>query len=122
MNRSNTTLSCHLRNQEEVEALVAFAVLDESSINDGSRFWILSISISSISEHSLVDPLVHNYQGNWRWSTYLIVDWFESFLELSDFFFNDLVSHLLSNTVSVDDKLGWRLTIMIFLEFLNSTE
>ena len=122
MNRSHTTLSCLLRNQEEVEALIAFAVFYESSINDGSRLRIHSVSTSSICKHPLVDSLVHNYQSDWRWTTQLVVDWSESFLELSNLFLNDLVSHLFSNTVSVDDKLGWRMTIMIVLEFLNSTE
>lgn len=122
MNRSYTALSCLLRHQEEVEALISIAVLYKSSINDRSRFWVLGISISSISEHSLVDSLVHNNQSDWRRSTNLIVDWSKSFLELRDFFVNYLVSHLFTNTVSIDEKLCWRMTLVVVLEFFDSTE
>jgi len=71
-------LSSLLRHKEEIKALVTFGVLDKISINDGSRLRVLNLSSSSIGEHSLVDSLVDNDEGDWWWSTNLVIERFQS--------------------------------------------
>lgn len=78
VNWSNTSLSSLLRHKEEIKALVTLGVLDKISINDGSRLWVLNLSSSSIGEHSLVDSLVDNDEGDWWWSTDLVIERFQS--------------------------------------------
>ena len=43
-------------------------------------------------------------------------------LELGDLLGNDLVSHLLSYSISVDDDLGWIHSIVLRGELLQSTD
>ena len=120
MNWSHTSLSSLLRHKEKVKALVSFAVLDKVCINDRAWRWILSLAISSLNEHSLVDSLVDNDKSDWRRSTNLIVERLKSFLELCDLLIDDLLSHLLSNSISIDEKFRWRFTSMIVLKLHDS--
>lgn len=93
-----------LGNKEEVEALVVILVFNKLAINDTTRLRIRRLAISVLDEHSLVDSFVDNYKSDGRLRE-LVVKWLDSFFELSDLLSNDLVSHLLSNSVSVDDDL-----------------
>ena len=49
----------------------------------------------------------------------MIVKRSESFLKLGDLLFDDLVSHLLSNTISIDQELVWWVTLVLFLKLMN---
>ena len=75
MHWSDTTLSGLLRHEEEIEALVTFAILNEIGIDNRAWCWVLNLSTSSISEHSLVDSFIYNNKSDrWR-STNLVVEW-----------------------------------------------
>lgn len=122
MDWGHTSLSGLLRHKEKVKFFVTVAVLNKVGIDDWARWWIITLAISSLNEHSLVDPLVDNDESDWRRSTNLVIERLESFLELSDLFINDLFSHLLSNSISIDDQFGRSFTTMIGLELLHSVE
>lgn len=90
--------------QEEVEALVVVLVLNELAVDDTTGLRVAGLAVSVLDEHSLVDSLVdHNKSDGWHRE--LVVEWLDCFLELGDLLGDDLVSHLLSDTVSVDDDL-----------------
>lgn len=104
MSWSYASLGGLLRNKEEVEALVVILVFNKLAVNDTTRLRIRRLAISVLDEHSLVDSFVDNDKSDGRLRE-LVVKWLDSFFELSDLLSNDLVSHLLSNSVSVDDDL-----------------
>jgi hypothetical protein len=60
---------------------------------------------TALNEHSLVNPLVNNYEGN-LWRIHSIVQRLNCIFELGDFLFDDLISHLLTHSISIDDDLG----------------
>ena len=105
MGGSDTTLCGLLWYQEEVKALVVVLVLHKLAVDDTTRLWVWGFSIAVLNEHSLVDPFVDHDKGDgWHWK--LVVERLNCLLELGDFLGNDLVSHLLSHSVSVDDDFG----------------
>jgi len=122
MNWGDTSLSGLLWNQIEVELISSIVVLDELGVNNTSWLRILSFSISTCNKHSLVDSFVHNDQSDWRWSTDLVVERFESFFELANFLLNNLVSHLSTDTIPVDNNLGWLLSIVVVGELFDSLD
>lgn len=103
-----------MRNKEEVEALVVLTVLNEVGVDDTTWWWVLNgLAISALDEHSLVDSLVDNHESDGRDASQLVVNRFESFLELRDFLQNNLVSHSFSNSISVDDDLAWEVSAVL---------
>lgn len=104
MSWSYASLGGLLGNKEEVEALVVILVFNKLAVNDTTWLRIRRLAISVLDEHSLVDSFVDNDKSDGRLRE-LVVKWLDSFFELSDLLLNDLVSHLLSNSVSVDDDL-----------------
>ena len=113
MNWSDASLGSLLWHQVEVELLVTLVILDQLRVDDASWLRVISLTISSCDEHSLVDSFVHDNKSDWRWATDLIVEWLEGLLELSNLLLNDLVSHLCSNSISVDEDLSWLLTFVV---------
>jgi len=119
VNRSDATLRGLLWNQEEVKSLI-FVILDELLVNDAAGWRVLDgSSIPASHEHSLVDPLVDHGQSDGRSAAHLVVQGLQGLLELTDLLGDDLVSHLVTHTISVDDDLGWSLALMAVLELLN---
>lgn len=115
VNWSDTSLSGLLRDQEEIEALILAFILNKVGVNDGSRRWIV-ILLAILDEHSLVDSLVDYDQSNRRNTWCRVVDWLKGLFELGDLLINDLVSHLLSDTISVNYDFSGRLTIAVLGE------
>ena len=112
---SHATLRRLLRHQEEVEASVVLLVLNQRRVDDAAWRWVLhSSAVSALDEHPLVDPLVHNNQSDWWDSRQLVVEGLQDLLELLDFLFNDLVSHTFSNSISVDDDLRGKVSLVLF--------
>lgn len=63
------------------------------------------MSIAIVNKEPLSDSLVNNDQSDvWR-LTHLVVHLVNHFLELSDFLLDDLSSHSITYSVSVDDKV-----------------
>lgn len=50
----------------------------------------------------------------------MVVERSEGILELDDFLLDDLVSHLLANSVSIDDDLVRELTLLVVSELIAS--
>jgi len=65
-----------LWNQEEIVAVVAFAVLHEAAVEHGTWHGILNARVSRLDEHSLVDSLIDHDQRD-LWRAQLVVDAFE---------------------------------------------
>lgn len=122
MDWSHTTLSGLLRDQIEVKLLSALVVLDELGVNYTTRLRIFSFTVPSSNKHSLVDSLVDNYQSDWWWTTDLVIQRLEGLLELSNFLVNDLVAHLCTHTIPIDNNLGWSFTVVVVLEGLDSLD
>lgn len=123
VNWSDATLRGLLWNQEEVKSLGSLVVLDEVLVNDTTRWWVFGGStVSTSHEHSLVDPLVDHGQGDGRRAADLVVQGLEGLLELAHLLVDDLLSHLVTDTISVDDDLSWSLTLMAVLELLNGSD
>ena len=114
------SLGSLLGNKEEVEALVVVLVLHELAVNDTARLRIRSLTISVFDEHSLVDSLVHNDKSECRHCK-LVVQRLNRGLELSDLLGNDLVSHLLSYSIHVDDDLRGIRALVFISEGLQCT-
>lgn len=122
MDWSHASLSGLLRDQIEVKLLSALVVLDELGVNNTTRLRILSLTVPSGNKHSLVDSLVDDYQSNGRWTTDLVIQRLESLLELTNFLVNDLVAHLCTDTIPIDNNLGWPFTIVVVLESLDGLD
>lgn len=123
VNWSDATLRGLLRNQEEVKSLGTLVVLDEVLVDDTTRWWVFGgPTVSASHEHPLVDPLVDHGQGHGRRAADLVVQGLKGLLELADLLVDDLLSHLVTDSISVDDDLGWPLTLMAVLELLNGSD
>lgn len=116
MGWGDTSLSGLLGHQEEIKAFVFQLVLDKVGVNDATWLWVLHAPIATLKEHSLVDPLVNHNESDFDWLCQLVVKRLESFFELSDLLVEDLVSHLLTYTVPVDDDLSWKLVLVVLSE------
>lgn len=116
MSRGDASLSRLLWYQEEVEALIVGFILHKTCVNDATWRRVLNlVTMTSLDEHSLVDPLVHhNERDLWKVCRF-VVHRLNGFFELRDLLVNDLVSHLLANSIPVDDDLCWKLPL-IFAE------
>ena len=116
MRWGNTSLSGLLGHQEEIKALVVQLVLDKVGVNDATWLRVLNTTTARLEEHPLVDPLVDHHQRDLDRSCSLVVEGLESFFELSDLLVEDLVSHLLTYTIPVDDDLGGELIPVVLSE------
>lgn len=119
MSWRDAALGCQLRHQEEIEALVFLSVLNKLGINDGSRLWIGCIRALS-DKHSLINPLVNHdewYLGHGHW---VAKDLGEDGSELLDLSIDDLLSLLLTDTVSEDNDL-FRIVAVFILELIKCT-
>ena len=64
-----------------------------------------------LNKESLSDSLVHNDESDgWLVGT-LVVHLGDDLLELCDFLLDDLPSHGISYTISVDDEVVWELSL-----------
>lgn len=109
---SHTSLSCWLRDQEEVIAFIWFVVLNKNRINNCTWLWILHI-ISFLNEDSLVYSFIHNYQC-YFWNICRIEETFKYFFKLRDFITDNLVSHSFTYSISIDDNFIRRLPFNTF--------
>jgi hypothetical protein len=116
MSGGNTSLGSELGNKEEVEA-VLIGILNQVSINDRSRGRVDEVlgTFLSFNEESLVDSLVNNYEGDGR-NILSVINLLNDFLELSDLLSNNLISHLLTNTVSENNNLVRHVIVVHLLE------
>lgn len=111
MSWCNTALSSLLWNHEEVKAEIGVIILNKNRVDNRAWRWILDLlSFLGEHEHPLVDSLVDDNKSHRR-LTKLVVRVLENLLELRDFLIYDLISHALSNTVSVNDDLVWKSSV-----------
>lgn len=120
MGRENATLVGGGRGDEEVEWLICLSfvarMLHQTPIDDAATRWVLQIAALIPHEEPLVDPLVHYNQGQLRRSGPLRVQLVHCLLELRDLDADDSITLGVTHAISVDDEVGWPLTIMPLLE------
>ena len=114
MSRCDASLSGLLWNQEEIEALIVLLVFHKLRINDATRCWVLSVSISALDKHPLVNSLVHDDKSNL--GQFVLVELGDGLIELRHFFLEDLLTLGVSNSIPVDDEVRWHLTRVLALE------
>jgi len=122
VSRCDAALGGLLRHQEEIEAFVANLILNETRVDDATWWRVINLVVSALNKHPLMDPLVHDSKCDcWLFSC-LVVERRKSCLKLSDLLRDDLVSHLLANSISVDNDLLGEVTLVVLLEFSQSTD
>ena len=119
------SLSNGMRHQEEIEGSIDdFSLLDEAVIDVGSLRRVGNGGVHSLLEESLSDSLVHDDQGVlWkaRVSGLELVLLLDNLVKLLQFVGDDLGSHGVSDTVSVDDDVVWESAVVLVSECLEST-
>lgn len=94
--------------------------LDEGAIDDATGGRVLQVALSVLDEEALRDALVHHDEGDARLLT-VTVNLREHLLELGDLRGDNLVSHGITNTVSVDDEVGGQVRLVSLLEGLDGS-
>jgi hypothetical protein len=115
VSRSDAADGGLLRDHEEVIAVVV-EVLNQLLVDDGTRWWVDNLSTSILTEHSLVDPLVHDDQSDLR-RIHLVVLLKKSKLNLSHLLVDTMLHLLLTETISEDYDLI-RQPFMVENEFI----
>lgn len=113
---SHAALGGQLGNQEEVIALVSIAVLNKTQVYDCAWLWVQHLLVVVLDEHSLVDPLVDHDKSDQRW-VHVVESILEDGLELGDLSVDDLLAHLVADTIAVDDDF-LRIGADILMEFI----
>lgn len=120
------TLGDRVRNKEEVEGSINdFWLLDESLVDVGTLRWIGDTSISTHLEESLSNSLVDNDQSvlwkDWLLSLIEAVLLLNDLVELLKLMADDLSSHWITNTISVDENVVWEVALIVVSEGLEGT-
>lgn len=126
-------------NKEEIKLAVNdFRLLNEALVNVGTLGWVvnkLSLSMLCLLEESLANALVYNNQSNLGWlsgslgrvclfsrfveqSVFLSND----FVELLKLVVNDLLTHGVTDTITVDEDVLWHLAIELFVAVKGALE
>ena len=121
MSRCDAALGGLLRHQEEIEAAIASLILNETRVDDATWWRVINLVVSALDKHPLMDPLVHDSKCDCWWICCLVVERRKSCLKLSDLLRDDLVSHLLANSISVDNDLGRIVSAIVFGKTLDGT-
>ena len=123
--RLDGSLSNGMRHQEEVKGSIDdLRLLNESAINVGSLRWVGNSGVHTLMEESLSDSFVDDDQGVFwkaRVSGLELVLLLDNLVELLQLVGDDLGSHRVSDTVSVDDDVLWEGTVVLVSECLEST-
>lgn len=122
MSRRDAALGGLLRHQEEVEAFIASLILNETRVDDATWWRVIHLVVSALNEHPLMDPLVHNSKCDCWWMRRLVVERQKSCLKLSNLLSDELVSHLLADSISVDNDLLRPLSVIMLGKFSQSTD
>lgn len=113
-------MSSILWNQVEVILIVGVSVLYNSSVNQASRRRILKSSALILNKESLSDALVHNDNSDERLLGSFVVGLSDSILELGYLSLENLTSHSITDSVSVDDEVTRKLALLL-LESIECT-
>jgi hypothetical protein len=123
MSRFDCSLGHRVRNQEEIKGSVDdLRLLNETVINVGTLWRVSNGSVHALLEESLSHTLVDNNQGmlwQWRWIicfVLLLDDLTELFKLVTDY----LSSHGIADTVSVDENVIWKGTVVVISKRLES--
>lgn len=111
MDGSQAALSSLLIHHKVVESLVSVVILNKLRVDDGTRLRILK-AVAVLQEDPLIDSLVHNNQSK-LWNVSLVAEAVDHLSELTDLLGEDLLPHLLANTIAEDDNLSWHVANII---------
>lgn len=122
MSGEDTALVSELRNQKEVILHVTISALDHLRVHNAAGRRVNELTVVPFNEEPLGDPLVDNDDCQLRLLGCLVVDFIDCFLELGNLFLENLLSHGITNTISVDDEVirveFLRVSVRIRLESL----
>lgn len=94
-------------------------VLDERSINNAARRRVAQSAISLFDKETLGDALVHNHDSDGRLLSYGVVEVADDSFELRNFEVEHLVSHGVTNTVSINDEVSGHRSLVVVLEHMD---
>ena len=72
-----------------------------------------------LDEEALSDALVYNNKSDLWLLAHLVVQLGEGLTELLELAIDDLIAHGITHTISVDDKVGWELPVVVLSEDLD---
>lgn len=113
--RKYASLGRVCRGQEEVKQTTRFftsIVLNQSLVNDASRRWVPQTAIVVLHEEPLRDALVDDNNRDLGHRGCLVVNLVDCSLELRDLSGKHLVTHSVTDTVTVQDEVCWELLLV----------
>ena len=121
----NCSLSNGMRHQEEIEAsILNSGLLNKALIDIGTLRRVGNLGILAGLEESLSNTLVDNDQGMlWKLSLWDVTTIFcnNNLVKLLKLVADDLGSHGVSDTISIDENVIWKRTVVVVSESLEST-
>lgn len=105
MSRLHTSLSSELRDQIKIVLTLRILVLYDLLVNERAWWWILKIAIRIFYKESLCDSLVNNDDSDERLLLGRVVCLIDCLSELLNFFLENLTSHSIAYTISVDNEM-----------------
>jgi len=114
-----------MRHQEEIEESIDdFGLLNEAVINVGTLWRVGNGGVHSLMEESLSNTLVDDDQGM-LWKAWVVcfkaILLLDNLVELLKLMADNLGSHGVSNTISVDKDVFWEGAVVVVSECLEST-
>lgn len=121
VSRLDTTLRGVGWCQEKIELLVAAtsSTLNQALVNDAARGRVGHPAVGVLNEESLNNPLVDNDHRDLGLLLRCVVQLLDSLLELGDLGVKDLFALSITDTISVDHKVGWELVLVVLSEDLD---
>lgn len=115
VSRLDTPLSGVGRSQEEIKLLVVATAgtLDQSFVNDATGGRVGHPTITVLDKEALDDSLVDNDNSNLRLCLSSVVKLLDGLLELGDLRVEHLLTLSITDTVSVDHKVGGELVAIV---------
>lgn len=101
----DTPLGCELGHQVEIILDVRVIILHDLVVNQAPRRWVLNGSIFTLNKEPLSDSLVDDDNSDVRLLLGEVVGLMDSLSDLSDLLLEDLSSHGITNTISVDNEV-----------------
>ena len=132
MSRLDGALRHGMRHQEEVKLTVDhLCLLHEASVDIGALWWVIDehvirVVVGDLLEEPLSDTFVHNDECDFRmllaWGVLITtVLHLNDAVKLSQLLVDDLLSHGVTDTVTVDEDVTWHGTIVKLTVALEST-
>jgi hypothetical protein len=98
-------LGCELRDEVEIVLTLRVLILHDLGINEGTRGRVDELATAILNEEALSDALVHDDDCDRRLLLGCVVGLLDGLAELLHLLLEDLTSHGIANTITVDDEV-----------------